>query len=1053
MSGNNTKYGIGALNSNTTGRDNTSVGAFSSYYNTSGLQNTAVGSNSMRGNTTGSNNTSMGAGSLVNNSVGDANTAIGSSALEYNTTGSKNVAIGAASLFYNVKGRENVAIGHRSGSTHDNCHRDNGHRDNGHRNDCDCCNHDNCHRNDCDCCNHDNCHSIESNNTFIGAHTSYAKGVSNSIAIGYNAHVDTSNTIVLGNDSTVSIQISKPPTYSGDGSRLTNTFLYWDPSTSLIVTGPNVGGGGGGGPQGPQGSQGPAGPQGQQGIQGPQGPQGQPGIQGPQGSTGQPGIQGPQGQQGIKGDTGPIGPQGHTGPAGSGSGGDGSFNSITVFQRANLNGDTYFNGRVVGGITSTGVSTFNGVDVGSFSNTFVNTTVVGKGNFLPTSITADVDISGNGNVAFGKDAGTYSGSISNVTVNNSTFIGYKTSFNNNITNSTAIGYNATVDVSNCIALGTFDSVGLANGKSIYTTVKIPQPPVYVSQLLGSNPQSLYFDPVTNLVTILTGQQAANEDFGCRNLTVLLDSALNGNVYLGNLNAPGSGTVIFYNNVEGGIVTTGDCSFNGLTVGLGGGAVSTNTVVGSGAFVQNTDGGYNVVFGYQSGALQTNYHYNTLLGANTDTIDSTIEYATAIGYGAVANKSNTIVMGGYNLGSFAEVFVPGSLVVDGTINSLTVGLGSGNVSTNTVVGGGAFTQNINGAYNLALGYNSGVAQTTYNNNTLLGANTDTVDSTVEYATAIGYGAIANESNTIVMGGYNINVSAYPNVIVPGSLVVDGIINGLTVGLGSGFVPTNTVVGAGAFTQNINGAYNLVLGNNSGVAQTDYNYNTLLGASTDTGNSTVEYATAIGYGAIANESNTIVMGGYNLGSFAKLVVPGTLELPNLNQSASVNAIPLGIDINGDIVPINQGSYGFTNLTVTQSLSSNGITKLLGNVSVGQPNIPSSIYAMDISGNVFVKGTIIATQVALSSDYRIKEDVKNLDDTFVVDNLRPVIYKNKITQKQDVGLIAHEVQDIFPSLVNGTKDADELQTVNYISLIPILVKEIQDLKNRIKILEAKQ
>jgi hypothetical protein len=59
---------------------------------------------------------------------------------------------------------------------------------------------------------------------------------------------------------------------------------------------------------------------------------------------------------------------------------------------------------------------------------------------------------------------------------------------------------------------------------------------------------------------------------------------------------------------------------------------------------------------------------------------------------------------------------------------------------------------------------------------------------------------------------------------------------------------------------------------------------------------------------------------------------------------------------------------------------------------------------------------------------------------------------TQRQDVGFIAHELQEHYPFLVNGIKDAEQLQSINYIGLIGILTKEIQELKERVKILEKR-
>jgi hypothetical protein len=91
--------------------------------------------------------------------------------------------------------------------------------------------------------------------------------------------------------------------------------------------------------------------------------------------------------------------------------------------------------------------------------------------------------------------------------------------------------------------------------------------------------------------------------------------------------------------------------------------------------------------------------------------------------------------------------------------------------------------------------------------------------------------------------------------------------------------------------------------------------------------------------------------------------------------------------------------------------------------------------------------------TSDYRIKANVIPLSDTsFSVDLLQPVAYTNKSLGKQDIGFIAHEVQEHFPFLVNGEKDSEEYQTLNYTGLIGLLTKEIQDLKKENKVLREK-
>jgi hypothetical protein len=103
------------------------------------------------------------------------------------------------------------------------------------------------------------------------------------------------------------------------------------------------------------------------------------------------------------------------------------------------------------------------------------------------------------------------------------------------------------------------------------------------------------------------------------------------------------------------------------------------------------------------------------------------------------------------------------------------------------------------------------------------------------------------------------------------------------------------------------------------------------------------------------------------------------------------------------------------------------------------------LDVVGSAYFTGSVSATSFPIISDYRIKENVRPITGT--IDNLRPLSYFNRLSGKEDMGLIAHELQEHFPYLVNGEKDAENYQSVNYLGLIGLLVKEVQDLKKEIK------
>ena len=158
--------------------------------------------------------------------------------------------------------------------------------------------------------------------------------------------------------------------------------------------------------------------------------------------------------------------------------------------------------------------------------------------------------------------------------------------------------------------------------------------------------------------------------------------------------------------------------------------------------------------------------------------------------------------------------------------------------------------------------------------------------------------------------------------------------------------------------------------------------------------------------------------------------------------------GLSATGDVSMNNRlfvvGDVSFSNrLFLTSDASLNRNLFVNGTVAIGRPTVTSG-FAVDVNGG------IQATNYNLLSDYRIKTNVQELDGTFHVDDLRPVSYYNTVANKQDIGLIAHEIQHYYPYLVHGEKDAVDYQSVNYTGIIGLLIHEIQELKKRVKELE---
>jgi hypothetical protein len=216
-----------------------------------------------------------------------------------------------------------------------------------------------------------------------------------------------------------------------------------------------------------------------------------------------------------------------------------------------------------------------------------------------------------------------------------------------------------------------------------------------------------------------------------------------------------------------------------------------------------------------------------------------------------------------------------------------------------------------------------------------------------------------------------------------------------------------------------------------------FQTLFGYAAGYNSNTAAYSTYAGYQAgqydITGLFNTYV--GTNTGQ----IVSNTFTL----QRSTAIGNSAKIDVSNQIV------FGTTSERLYVPGSYVGIGKFL----------PGQGYRLDVSGNMristgglFVSGTGTFTSRTTWSDYRIKENVVPLSEKYTINNLNPVGYYNQLSSKQDIGFIAHEVQEVFPDLVVGDKDAENYQTINYIPMFALLVKEVKEMKREIEELRKK-
>ena len=100
----------------------------------------------------------------------------------------------------------------------------------------------------------------------------------------------------------------------------------------------------------------------------------------------------------------------------------------------------------------------------------------------------------------------------------------------------------------------------------------------------------------------------------------------------------------------------------------------------------------------------------------------------------------------------------------------------------------------------------------------------------------------------------------------------------------------------------------------------------------------------------------------------------------------------------------------------------------------------------GSIQRAGLTDAVLFNTTSDYRLKEDYKQINGIEKLSLIKVYDFKWKGLNDRMDGVIAHELQEILPYAVSGIKDGLDYQGVDYSKLVPILIKSIQELNDKL-------
>jgi hypothetical protein len=406
----------------------------------------------------------------------------------------------------------------------------------------------------------------------------------------------------------------------------------------------------------------------------------------------------------------------------------------------------------------------------------------------------------------------------------------------------------------------------------------------------------------------------------------------------------------------------------------------NLFAGEDAGKMNSFGSGNSFFGFRAGAANNVGLANSFFGDRAGESNTTGDSNSFFGQSAGSGNE-----GGFQNSFFGVRAGRGSMLNNGSNNSFfghTAGLLN------------------EGNSNSFFGVSAGDTNTTGNNNTIIGALADVGSNNLNFATAIGAGAIVSTSNTIVLGrsGGQDAVQVPGGLTVTGALTASGMLsanlvnaathfnlNGspvlraagtdLSVGLSAGavngsFELNNSFFGYFAGAANGGGQTNSIFGSRAGESNTAGDENAFFGAfaggSNNTGSNNSFFGTQAGFSTTSGFNNSFF--GIQAGSTNETGISNTIigALANVGSNnlnfatalgagaivSSSNTVVLGRS--ADTVLVAGG------LTVTDALTAST------NAGIGTNNPAARLHVRGISSTTSTPIAILessGTQIPLT------------------------------------------------------------------------------------------
>ena len=250
----------------------------------------------------------------------------------------------------------------------------------------------------------------------------------------------------------------------------------------------------------------------------------------------------------------------------------------------------------------------------------------------------------------------------------------------------------------------------------------------------------------------------------------------------------------------------------------------------------------------------------------------------------------------------------------------------------------------------------------------------------------------------------------------------------------------------------GNYSTAMGNDT---EATGDYSIVMGTSTTASGS---ISTSMGYSTTASGSRSTAMGNDTeasgsvstaMGNFTEASGNGSTAMGTSTTASGNNSTVMGDNTTAsDYGSLVIGQFNLSGATVTNSATQFNTANtafVIGNGADGSSQ--SDAFSVLFSGETVIGSDLeVKGNVLISSDARLKANIVSLGSTLakllLIDGKR---YTMKKDGKQNIGVLAQDIQKVFPELVST--DDKEMLAVNYQGLVPVLINALKEQDAKMK------